>query len=147
MLAARLSEDPGRFVCLVEAGRDYGPQGGAWPRKVLDARSLPRDDVWERHTVHRIRARILGGSSCINGCWNTWGTQADDAERERAGGGRWAAPAMERYRRAAVAQMRLRAARTASSPPGAVVPWPRRANSVTRRSTWALRAPPGTAPR
>ncbi|MET7847435.1 GMC oxidoreductase [Streptomyces avermitilis] len=110
VLAARLSEDPARSVCLVEAGRDYGPQGAAWPRKVLDARSLPRDDVWERHTaVHRIRARILGGSSCINGCWNTWGTQADHAEWERAGGGRWSAPAMERYRLAAAEQMRLRA--------------------------------------
>ena len=27
VLAARLSEDEGRTVCLVEAGPDYGPRG------------------------------------------------------------------------------------------------------------------------
>ena len=33
VLAARLSEDPGREVCLVEAGPDYGPRSaGRWPR-------------------------------------------------------------------------------------------------------------------
>lgn len=109
VLAARLSEDPGRSVCLLEAGRDYGADQWAWPPKVLNARALPRDDVWERHVpVHRIRARILGGSSCVNGCWNTWGCDADHEEWARAGGPRWTATAMEPFRRAAVAQMGLR---------------------------------------
>ncbi|MFJ4694328.1 GMC family oxidoreductase [Streptomyces sp. NPDC088766] len=109
VLAARLSEDPDRSVCLVEAGRDYGPRGGDWPGKVLDSRSLPREDVWERHApAHRVRARIIGGSSCVNGCWNTWGSVADHAEWERAGGGRWSASAMEPFRLAAVEQMGLR---------------------------------------
>ncbi|WP_230196096.1 GMC family oxidoreductase [Streptomyces coriariae] len=108
VLAARLSEDPGRSVCLVEAGPDYG-QRDHWPEKVLDSRSLPRDDVWERHAaVHRVRARILGGSSCVNGCWNTWGALSDHAEWERAGGDRWSAEAMEPFRLAAVEQMGLR---------------------------------------
>src|ERR671931_205463 len=39
VLAARLSENPDRSVCLVEAGPDYGPYGnGAWPEDLLDAR-------------------------------------------------------------------------------------------------------------
>ncbi|MEU1129162.1 FAD-dependent oxidoreductase [Streptomyces sp. NPDC005900] len=109
VLAARLSEDPGRSVCLVEAGRDYGPRQRDWPSKVLDARALPRDDVWERRTaVHRVRARVLGGSSCVNGCWNTWGSQADHVEWARVGGPRWTAAAMEPFRRRAERQMGMR---------------------------------------
>ncbi|GGW63371.1 putative glucose-methanol-choline oxidoreductase [Streptomyces lucensis JCM 4490] len=109
VLAARLSEDPGRSVCLVEAGPDYGPRQQDWPRKVLNARALPRDDVWERHTAfYRIRARVLGGSSCINGAWNTWGSHADHAEWTRAGGDRWSAAALEPYRLKAVERMGLR---------------------------------------
>ncbi|MCX5388954.1 GMC family oxidoreductase [Streptomyces sp. NBC_00094] len=109
VLASRLSEDAGRSVCLVEAGPDYGPLPDDWPRKVLDARALARDDVWERHApVHRIRGRVLGGSSCVNGCWNTWGSTADHDEWSRAGGPRWTAAAMEPYRERAVRRMGLR---------------------------------------
>jgi choline dehydrogenase len=108
VLAARLSEDPGRTVCLVEAGPDYGAHSGAWPSPVLNARALTREAVWERHAApYRIRARILGGSSCINGCWNTWGSQADHDEWVRAGGAHWSAPSMDRFRRAAITQMSL----------------------------------------
>ncbi|MFD4763571.1 GMC family oxidoreductase N-terminal domain-containing protein [Streptomyces sp. NPDC058439] len=110
MLAARLSEDSGRSVCLVEAGPDYGANWRAWPARTLNARALPRDDVWERHSaVHRIRGRVLGGSSCINGCWNTWGCEEDHAEWVHAGDARWSQSAMEPYRLRAVEQMRLRA--------------------------------------
>ena len=109
VLAARLSEDPDRSVCLVEAGRDYGPERREWPAKVLNARALPRDDVWERHApAHRIRARILGGSSCVNGCWNTWGSAADHEEWVRAGGERWSAAALDPYRRRAAGGIGLR---------------------------------------
>ncbi|MFF4579753.1 GMC family oxidoreductase [Streptomyces sp. NPDC001389] len=109
VLASRLSEDSGRTVCLVEAGPDYGPDRQAWPGTLLDARALPRDDVWERHTdVHRIRARVLGGSSCVNGCWHTWGSAADHREWADAGGPRWSAGAMDPYRLRAIEQMRLR---------------------------------------
>ena len=42
VLAARLSEEPGRTVCLVEAGPDYGRYvEGRWPADMLDARTLP----------------------------------------------------------------------------------------------------------
>ncbi|WP_225834519.1 GMC family oxidoreductase [Streptomyces sp. NK08204] len=109
VLAARLSEDPGRSVCLVEAGPDYGPRPQEWPQKLLNARALPRDDVWERHTAfYRIRARVLGGSSCINGAWNTWGSHADHDEWTHAGGRRWSAAALEPYRLRAVDRMGLR---------------------------------------
>lgn len=109
VLAARLSEDPRRSVCLVEAGPDPGAQWRAWPAKVLNARALPRDDIWERHSeVHRIRGRILGGSSCINGCWNTWGSRVDHEEWSRLGGPQWSAAALQPYRQKAVGQMRLR---------------------------------------
>ncbi|WP_328875740.1 GMC family oxidoreductase [Streptomyces sp. NBC_00287] len=109
VLASRLSEDPGRTVCLVEAGPDYGPDHGAWPHSLRDAHALPRDDVWERRTeVHRIRARVLGGSSCVNGCWHTWGSAHDHQEWESAGGPSWSAAAMAPYRHKAVERMRLR---------------------------------------
>ncbi|MFH9725787.1 GMC family oxidoreductase [Streptomyces sp. NPDC017254] len=109
VLASRLSEDPGRTVCLVEAGPDYGPRPDDWPRKTLNARALARDDVWEQHApAHRIRGRVLGGSSCVNGCWNTWGSAADHDEWARAGGPRWTAAAMEPYRDRAVDRMGLR---------------------------------------
>jgi choline dehydrogenase len=109
VLAARLSADPGRSVCLVEAGPDYGPRREDWPQKVLNARALPRDDVWERRAaVYRIRGRVLGGSSCVNGCWNTWGSEADHEEWSRAGGPAWSASGMEPFRRMATEQMGLR---------------------------------------
>ncbi|MFJ3786751.1 GMC family oxidoreductase [Streptomyces sp. NPDC090093] len=109
VLASRLSEDAGRSVCLVEAGPDYGPDPSGWPARTLDSRALPREDVWERNVpVHRFRGRVIGGSSCVNGCWNTWGSAADHVEWERSGGRRWGFAAMESYRTAAVRRMGLR---------------------------------------
>ncbi|MGW4230298.1 GMC family oxidoreductase [Streptomyces sp. NPDC004980] len=128
VLASRLSEDAGLSVCLVEAGPDYGPRPDDWPRKVLNARALPRDDVWERHApVHRIRGRVLGGSSCVNGCWNTWGSAADHDEWSRAGGPRWTAAAMEPYRDRAVRRMGLR-----QVPDGELSAWSRAALDAAR---------------
>ena len=50
VLTARLSEDPARSVCLVEAGPDYGPfSGGRWPADLTDGRWLALDShCWER---------------------------------------------------------------------------------------------------
>ncbi|WP_168713560.1 GMC oxidoreductase [Streptomyces sp. A0642] len=128
VLASRLSEDRGRSVCLVEAGPDYGPDPGGWPARTLDARALPREDVWERNVpVHRFRGRVIGGSSCVNGCWNTWGSAADHDEWERAGGPRWSSAAMEPYRAAAVRRMGLR-----TVPDRELSPWSRAALEAAR---------------
>ena len=48
VLAARLSENPDRSVCLVEAGPDYGHfVDGGWPADLCDARALAFSHSWE----------------------------------------------------------------------------------------------------
>jgi len=72
VLAARLSEDPARSVCLVEAGPDYGAYSeGRWPEDILDARRLALDSHrWAQLGEDRseARARVLGGCSSHNAC-------------------------------------------------------------------------------
>jgi choline dehydrogenase len=110
VLASRLSEDSSRSVCVVEAGPDYGPDQLAWPKRLLDARELPREDVWETDSApYRIRAKILGGSSCINGCWHTWGAKSDFDEWALVGGADWSESRLDQFRRVAAEKMRLRA--------------------------------------
>jgi choline dehydrogenase len=80
VLAARLSEDPARRVCLVEAGPDYGPHAaGRWPEDILDASWLAFSHCWETDHEDRsqLRARILGGCSSHNACVILEGAPAD----------------------------------------------------------------------
>jgi choline dehydrogenase len=111
VLAARLSEEPERTVCLVEAGPDYGHYaGGRWPSDMLDAHTLPMSHLWETEPDDRSasRARILGGSSAHNACLVVWGS-ADDYDEW---GEDWTFAELEPYLRRAEASIRTRTDRT-----------------------------------
>ena len=79
VLAARLSEDEGRTVCLVEAGPDYGPPS-AWPAELLDPGGIPEGHQWDpgESPFAPLRAKVLGGCSAHNACLLVW----DDALAE-----------------------------------------------------------------
>jgi choline dehydrogenase len=87
VLAARLSEDEGRTVCLVEAGPDYGP-AGAWPEELLDPRNLPETHQWDPNEalLTPFRAKVLGGCSTHNACLLVWDDDLTELEpyRDRA---------------------------------------------------------------
>ena len=81
-LAGRLSENPDRSVCLVEAGPDYGHlSDGRWPADILDPRWLALEShLWERDDPEdrsQSRARILGGCSAHNACVILEGAPSD----------------------------------------------------------------------
>jgi len=81
-LAGRLSENPDRSVCLVEAGPDYGHLSeGRWPADILDPRWLALEShLWERDDAEdrsQARARILGGCSAHNACVVLEGAPSD----------------------------------------------------------------------
>src|SRR5919199_1034331 len=87
VLAARLSEDEDRTVCLVEAGPDYGPRE-RWPAELLDSGGIPEGHQWdaEESPFQPLRAKVLGGCSAHNACLLVWDDGLADLEpyRQRA---------------------------------------------------------------
>jgi choline dehydrogenase len=112
VLASAAQQLPGLSVLLIEAGADYGPRRHEWPAGILDARELPREDLWNPGSApHAWRGRVLGGSSCVNGCWHTWGADCDyDEWAEAAGpaGASFTALGLEPHRAAAARRLRIR---------------------------------------
>src|SRR5919109_4600744 len=107
VLAARLSEEPSRSVCLVEAGPDYGPyEAGGWPEDILDGRQLAFSHSWETDGEDRsqLRARILGGCSAHNACVILEGSPADYDEW----GPGWTYQELEPFLRRAENELRVR---------------------------------------
>lgn len=95
VLAARLSEDADRSVCLVEAGPDYGPvAGGGWPDDLIDPHQLPASHDWHHDDGFGWSARVIGGCSAHNACMLTWGAAAD----YDGWGHGWSAATLEPYR-------------------------------------------------
>jgi choline dehydrogenase len=79
VLAARLSEDSERSVCLVEAGPDYGPfDAGDWPADLVDPREPSGSHDWyPQAELSLSRARVIGGCSAHNAAFVVWGDRGD----------------------------------------------------------------------
>ncbi|MEQ7917596.1 GMC family oxidoreductase N-terminal domain-containing protein [Xanthomonas sp. WHRI 1810A] len=100
VLAARLSEDPERQVCLIEAGRDICARSmpaeirSRYPgRAYLDAGNLWRrlTALMGKHSSERRyeQARLLGGGSAINALMTNRGAPDDYDEWQRLGADGW----------------------------------------------------------
>jgi choline dehydrogenase len=106
VLAARLSEDPDRSVCLIEAG-PYAE--GRWPADLLDANAYAVSHDWGiQGGWPSWRAKVLGGCSAHNGCIVVWGPPADYNQWVQAGNSGWSHAALDPYRRRAEHAIRTR---------------------------------------
>ena len=116
VLAARLSDDADRQVCLLEAGPDHGPLvAGRWPSELLDPRALPETYSWGvgGEDARRLGGRLLGGSSAINACVVVEGTPTDYDEW----GEEWAHDRFRPYLERARGKLRTTSANTPSPGP------------------------------
>jgi choline dehydrogenase len=96
VLAARLSEDERRSVCLVEAGPDYGPStSGGWPDELLDPGGIPELHQWDpdESPFSPLRAKVMGGCSSHNACMLV---RAPDEDYDAWGEG-WTAADLDPY--------------------------------------------------
>jgi choline dehydrogenase len=98
VLANRLSADPAHRIQLLEAGPDYGADMAAWPPDLLDPSSIwPASHPWGYSLAGRDsdapfplpRARVVGGTTTINGCVWLRGSAADYDEWETLGNPGW----------------------------------------------------------
>ena len=96
VLAARLSEDAGRRVLLLEAGPDY-PSIDQTPPSVLDSRNADRSshdwgftaEMVPGRSVDYPRGKLTGGSSAINAALALRGQPADYDEWATLGNPEW----------------------------------------------------------
>ncbi len=99
VLAARLSENGDRSVCLVEAGPDYGAHdGGGWPEEMIDGRGAPGSHDWRDDRGTLRVARVIGGCSAHNLCFWVRPAARDWDQWSRASGDEgWSAAAIGSY--------------------------------------------------
>lgn len=97
VLAARLSEEPDRTVCVVEAGPDYGRlDEGRWPAELLDPTDPPDSHDWEPGgELSGARCKVVGGCSVHNASFVVWPSREDCDEWEQFGGSGWTFAALE----------------------------------------------------
>jgi len=116
VVAARLSEDTGRRVCLIEAGPDYGARAsGGWPGELLDPRTFCFTHDWGSggEDDRSLGARVIGGCSAHNACMAVVGTPADYDEWGEA----WRYESFAPYLARARGTLRVVAANTAEPAP------------------------------
>ena len=106
VLAARLSEDAGRTVMLLEAGPDH-PDVRTLPRDVIDASEPTVDHDWGYTADAELdrgiplpRARIMGGCSATNACFALRGAPRDYDDWAALGNPGWSfADVLDDFRR------------------------------------------------
>ena len=95
VVAARLSEDPGRQVLLIEAGPDYTNLDST-PSSLLNGLRPARDHDWgfsaemvEGRSTEYPRGKVTGGSSAVNACLALRGIPADYDHWSQMGNPEW----------------------------------------------------------